>query len=457
MCSSGGGPTESTVTQYTSNLPEWAEPAWMDLLGRGVTESIMPYAPYPAQRLAYFSPMEQEAMARSGELGVSGTPDELNAAGQMAYSAGMAAPGYDYQAGTPWNSNYIAGTMSFGYDPTSYMRESGYTANEFDPQQNGYLAGYRDVGYQPGTMTNANVMSQYMDPYYQNVVDVEKREAARQADMRGANIGLEAAGQGSLGGYREAIMQAENERNLMQQMGDIQTRGTQAAWQSGVQNFEADRAGRGQLEQFLQSQFGLNEQAKQRAAELMQQGYSVYEAARQAQEQFGQSATAMNLGALSEREQLYQNRYGMSEAQRLAQAQQGLQAYNAYEAARQAQAQMGMQQQQQQLASAGMLGDFASQRQQMELERLQQMLMAGGMERDLMQQSYDIGYQDFLRQQAYPREQLGLYSNLLYGAPVQPGGYQTTYGQGPSDLQQLLGGGLGGLALYGLTQNGKGG
>jgi hypothetical protein len=315
--------------------------------------------------------MEQEAMARMGELGVSGTPAELDTAGQMAYNAGMAGQNNQYQAGIPWNSNYIAGGMQLNYDP--------------------------------GSMTDANTMNQYMDPYYQNVVDIQKREASRQADIRDANIGLEAAGQGSLGGYREAIMQAENERNLRQQMGDIQAQGTQAAWQSGVQNFEADRQARA-----------------------------------------GQ-------------EQLYQNMYGLMEGQRLAQAQQGTQAYSAYEAARQAQAQLGQQGTQSQLAAAGMLGDFTQQRQDMELQRLNQMLQAGGMERQLMQGAYDTGYQDFLRQQAYPREQVAMYQNLMYGLPVTPGGYSNTYGQGPSSTQQLLSGGLGGLALYGLTQGGKGG
>lgn len=507
--SSGPSSTDSTVTQYSSNLPEWAEPWYNDLMGRGITESAIPYSPYPGQRLAYFSPQEQEAMARMGELGVSGTSPEMDTAGQIAYGVGITAPGYDYMAGTPWNANYEAGGMDFGYLPSARLpsyspenydweaarynpgsRESSYVASDYDPTGS-YTANQRDVGFQPGTLTDSQMIGQYMDPYYQNVVDIEKREASRQADMRNANIGLNAAGSGSLGGYREAIMQAENERNLAQQMGDIQTRGSQSAWQSGVQNFEADRAARAQLEQFGQGQFGLNEQARQRQAELMQQGYSVQEAARQAQEEFGQSQFGMNQqvqqraselmqqgytlhdamqqaqeqfsqgqyglnqNAMQTREQLYQNMYGLTEGQRLAQAQQGLQAYNAYEQARQSQAQIGMQQQQNQLASAAMMGDFAAQRQLMEIERLNQMLRAGGMERDFYQSAYDIGYQDFLRQQSYPREQLGLYSNMLYGLPVSPGGYQQTYGPQSSQGQQLLGSGIAGLGLY--SALGKGG
>ena len=68
----------------------------------------------------------------------------------------------------------------------------------------------------------------------------------RNDSIRNQNIGLDAAKQGGLGGYRDAIMRSENERDVMQQMGDIQTQGQQAAFADAKQSFEADRAARGQ-------------------------------------------------------------------------------------------------------------------------------------------------------------------------------------------------------------------
>ena len=68
--------------------------------------------------------------------------------------------------------------------------------------------------------------------------------------------------------------------------------------------------------------------------------------------------------------------------------------------------------------------------------------------RGLIQQGLDTGYEDFLRQQAYPREQLAFYSAMLQGTPVQPGTTTATYGQQPSFGQQLLGSGIAGLGLY---------
>jgi hypothetical protein len=65
-----------------------------------------------------------------------------------------------------------------------------------------------------------------------------------------------------------------------------------------------------------------------------------------------------------------------------------------------------------------------------------------------MQRGLDIGYEDFLRQQAYGREQLGYLSNLLQGIPIQPGSTVSTFGRVPSTGEQLLGAGLGSLGLY---------
>jgi len=100
----------------------------------------------------------------------------------------------------------------------------------------------------------------FMSPYMQNVVDVQKREAARQSAMMGTQQQAQATGAGAFGGYREALQRAERERNLGQQMNDIQTRGLEAAYQ-GAQGTLGNFLG-------LQSQYGAQQQA------LRQQGLS---------------------------------------------------------------------------------------------------------------------------------------------------------------------------------------
>ena len=476
MCGGGSGGTQfSEVKQTTSQLPEYAQPYWEDVMARGAYESSLPYEQYQGNRLAYFSPMEQAAMQGYGQLGMSGTPPELDAAGRSAYDlmqgwdpgidTGPVRSGY---GGSSIQSGYRAGGLDFNYDPQT--RDSEFFAREYDPQSN-YRAQQRDMGFDADSLGREGALDPYMNPYYQNVVDVEKREASRQADMRHAATGLDAAGLGSLGGYREAIMRSEAERNLGYQMGDIQARGSRDAYSSAQQAFEADRSARAQQEQFGQSQFGLNEQMRQREAELMQQGFSLNEASRMAQEQFGQSQYGMNQQALQAKEQLYQSRYGLEEGAKQAQSQLKLQAFQASEQAKQEAARLGLtakqieqagqvasaqilaQQDQSRLQATGMLGDFALQRQGMELERLGYMDQAGLKERGLAQQGLDMGYQDYLRQQGWGRESVNYLASLLHGMPAQPGQTTATYGPQPTAAQQLLGSGIAGVGLYGGLRN----
>jgi len=83
---------------------------------------------------------------------------------------------------------------------------------------------------------------QYMNPYQQAVVDVAKREAVRQAQPAFRSIGDRAESVGAFGGSRQAIAEAEANRNLQQQLGDIQTRGMQSAFEQGRSAFEAQKA-----------------------------------------------------------------------------------------------------------------------------------------------------------------------------------------------------------------------
>lgn len=471
MCGGGGGgPTETTSTVTQSNLPEYAQPYYEDLMARVGFETAQPYQAYGGQRLANFSPMEQEAMGRLGQLGFSGPSAELSGAMSLAANAGRGFnPGIlsnarsTYSGGTFSSGNRRAGSRDVQYDPNQY--EMGYTAGSLGPDAY-YDANQRQMGFDPGSLADEGAVSQYMTPYMQQVVDVEKREAARQADQRHQQLGLDAARQGGLGGYRDAILRAENERNLTQEMSDIQTRGQQAAFANAQQAFEQDRQARAAAEQFGQSQFDLNEGMRQREAELLQQGFSIQEAARQAQEEFGQSAFGMNESVMQALEQFRQGQFGMNEdfssrafqdrlgafiashdTQRAA-AELGLTAAQINQAGQIASAQNRLAQQSNMLGAAGMLGQLDAQRYGQTTEGLMRALQIGGMERGLNQMALDMGYQDFLRQQAFPREQLALYSNILQGVPVQPGTTSATYGMQPSYGQQLLGGGLGALGMY---------
>jgi hypothetical protein len=451
----GGGPTESTVTQ--TNLPDYAEPFYRSLLARTGYESGIQYEPYQGQRLAYFNPAEQEAQRRFEQLGVSGTPDELLAAGNIAAQVGQGNPYAGSMlaatAGAQGPSTYTARQSAFGFLPGAQGGTEAILAGLPDAYQSGsrqagYQAGQFDPGFDPGTVADPEVIDRYMSPYQQLVVDREKEEARRQSGIMEQQMGLQAAGSGSLGGYREAIMQAERERNLQDQMGDIQTAGSQQAFQQAQQGFEADRAARQQAAQFGMTAQQQEDAARQAMEQFQQQSFQQNQALQQAQASSGLDRFQAGIGSLQNAEQLRLQQFQANEAARQQAEQMAMQ--RARMGAELAQSGYGqlLSGDQQRLAAAGMMGDFVSQRQAMELERLRQMQASGQIERELMQRGLDIGYTDFLRQQAFPKEQLSFYSSMLQGVPIAPGQVSQSYGITPSTTQQLLGSGIAGVGLY---------
>jgi hypothetical protein len=585
----GGGVQESTVTQ--TNLPEYARPYFEDMLKRSVYESTRPYEAFPGQRIADFTPAERAGMAGFQEMAGMGSPQQIKTATDIAtqvgyqdigsgmdiartfspemqrsdydasrigsdYQAGYLGPGYQagqrgvgYRAGS-FDPGYQAGELGQGYQAAGL--ESGYQAGSFDPgyeasvQRSGYRAGMVDQGpgFEAGTVADPETLERYMNPYQQLVTDIEKREARKQSEIQGSAIEQQAAQAGGLGGYREAIMQAEREKNLSEQLQDIQSRGGQAAFAQAQKAFEADRAARlqegkfgleasqqleqarQQQERFRQSSFQAGEQAKQKAAELGLSAEQQEEAARQAQEKFRQDAfskteagraleqkldqasfeagerakqEAARLGLSAQQQEdaakraqetFRQQQFQQNEQLRLAQAKEERAAFEARERARQEAARLGLSGQEiqeralqaendarmraraenaqleetrarlglaglgadqtgmaQRLEAAGLLGRLGTDEQRMAIERLRNLQASGEIERNLTQRGLDMGYQDFLRQQAYPREQLAFFSSLLQGLPIQPGSQTTTFG-GPSQTERLLGAGIGGVGLY---------
>jgi hypothetical protein len=101
---------------------------------------------------------------------------------------------------------------------------------------------YQQAGNLTGqSFTNAGTAGTYMSPYMQNVVDVQKREAARQSAIQGNQQAAQAVSAGAFGGSRDAIQRAERERNLGTQMNDIQAQGLQAAYQAAQGQYNTEQ------------------------------------------------------------------------------------------------------------------------------------------------------------------------------------------------------------------------
>lgn len=187
---SGGGSSPTSTT--TSGLPEWALPYAQDTLAKQSALSDVAYQPYGGNRIQGFTPMQETARQNAAGMGTSALTGQ--AAGIVGGIAGQAA-------GTTYNPS------------------------QFDTR----------------SFTGQGTADQYMNPYMQNVVDIQKREAQRQSGMQGVQQAGQATSAGALGGSRDAIMRAERERNLGQQMGDIQAVGSNAAYTNAQNQFNAEQ------------------------------------------------------------------------------------------------------------------------------------------------------------------------------------------------------------------------
>jgi hypothetical protein len=347
----------------------------------------------------------------------------------IGQSAGLAQMAAQYQPGS-FQNPYIQQMAGMSYDPTRFQAER-VAAERAEAGQS-----------TTGRFTDPNVAQSYMSPYMQNVVEIQKREAQRQADIAATQRGAAAVRAGAFGGSRQAIESAEAQRNLATQMGDIQAKGSQAAFEQAAQQFQTD---------------------EQRNLAMQQENVRARLQAALANQQTGLAAAlanqAKNLEAqqLSEQSRQFGAEYGMRGLQSALQAQQ--EAQRMREQSRQFGADVG-------LRGASQLGQLGQQ-QFGQAKDIIGMQSTAGAERQAMQQrKLQQDYEDFLAQKKFPYQQLQFAQEMLRGMPMQS--TESIYRAPASPYAQAAGlaamymggqrggyfanGGLAGLGLYNMTR-----
>ena len=180
--------TEQNIVQ--SNLPKYFEPYAIDMMKRAESESKREYTPYEGQRLA------------------DENSDTLASRDMARNIAGSGIAGMDTaQGGTSAAMNRALQGMN-------------YKSQDFGSAQ----------------------AQQYMSPYLQNVLDVQKNQAVLDFQRQQSGRDAAAVDAGAFGGSRGAVQQGLANEALQRQMGDIQATGQQKAFESAQQQFGADRS-----------------------------------------------------------------------------------------------------------------------------------------------------------------------------------------------------------------------
>jgi len=397
----GGGGSPTQTTSYQTNIPEYAEPYVTTMLG-ATEKQVYKYG--PSGEITGFQPFKSfseydKARGGTGETVSGFTPLQRQA---MQGIGGYQLPGQGMYA------SQMAGGAGLG----SMMAGRNYM----------------------NMATNPYATQAFMSPYMEGAVAPELREAARQSAILGQQNQAQAVQQGAFGDSRSAIVEAERQRNLNQQIEDISTKGLQSAYDNALKQ-RYQEAGLG-----LQAQEA-GERSRQFGAQQGMQGA-------QLGAQFG--LEAQKAGELSRQ---FGAQQGLTSAQQAAQfgltAQQANQ-QAALEAARQAEAskqfgaKYGLEGLGQQLQAAQTLGSLGTQQQQAGLAGLQAQLSAGEKQQQLAQSPLDFAYQQFQESMKYPYQQTSYMQSLLQGLPLQA----RPYDSGQSGLAAALQSGLAGLALY---------
>jgi hypothetical protein len=85
------------------------------------------------------------------------------------------------------------------------------------------------------------IVSQYMNPYLQSVLNPQLEELRRQSQITQMQNAGKSTAQGAFGGSRQALMDAETQRNLMQEMNKTVGTGYASAFDKAMGQFNVEQ------------------------------------------------------------------------------------------------------------------------------------------------------------------------------------------------------------------------
>jgi len=235
------GLTPQSGGTSSSTLSDWAGPYVTDMLGKAQAIANQPYAVYGGPQTAGESGLQSKVFQGLGNLSfpsnlgqsfaspMGGGPNTSNS---LFAGVGAMPPGGDYGGGAipPGSESQYGGPGRPGYDtgPDGKIIPFAQTPiGSLQPPQ---------TSQQP-----SNIAQSYMNPYLQSVLNPQLDELRRQNDITNMNTNAKMTQAGGYGGGRQAIMNAENNRNLMQEMNKTVGQGYANAYDKAMGQFNTEQ------------------------------------------------------------------------------------------------------------------------------------------------------------------------------------------------------------------------
>jgi hypothetical protein len=180
-------------------------------------------------------------MANTSLTGTTGTAGSALPAAGGTSTAGLA----DWAA--PYITDYLGKAQALSNTPYQTYQgpltagASGLQTQAF--QGIGNLTVPNQGQYTPvgGSFTDANVAGQYMNPFLQQALDPQLRELQRQADIQRVQDAGRLTQAGAFGGSRQAIMESEGRRNLLDKQSEALGTGYATAFDKAMAQYNAEQ------------------------------------------------------------------------------------------------------------------------------------------------------------------------------------------------------------------------
>lgn len=351
----------------SQGLADWASPYITNYLSQAQALANKPYETYKGPLTAGTSSLQDTGFQGLASLSV---PSSIGNAATTAGNVATNLSGMSYSP-TTFKNQFTA--------PGDYQASN--IANTFTAPD-----AYKSVG----SAFDATQAQQYMNPYLQASLNPQLEEARRQSQITQMQNAGKMANAGAFGGSRQAIMDAETQRNLGTNLANITGQGYNTAFNQAQQQFNADQA-----RKIQEAQFGA------------QQGMT----AAQLQAQYGLSAAQAN-----EMSRQFGAQQKMTAAQ-LA-AQYGLSADQANELSKQFGANFGLNAQNAALSAAQAQGNLGALQNQTNLANINAQLGGGAVQRGIESEGVAADLAEFEKQRQFPYQQVQFQRDMISGLPV---------------------------------------
>ena len=378
LIGTGGNQALGQTQTAESPQPEYVRDASARAIEAAKGIAAEPYTAFGGPRVAGLTPAQQAAITQQQGYRGQGVTGADVGIGTLGQVGGMyGAAGQ--RGGTA--EGYLVGAAG------TQAGALGTLGSSFDAAQRSRAmaeGGYGLAGQGAEGISGAEIQG-FMNPYTTNVIDAAARKFREESALEQTRLGSQAAMSGGFGGSRAAIASGIQSRIQQEGIGDLYSKGLATAYESALTAAQEGR--KRQLQ---------GSQAQSQAA--------------------GQSTAAGNLArsATGEMRAIGAEERQLGGQQRqLGDSQRGL-----------GMDQITAAQRRQAIGQADVTGQLG----------------VAGLQQGVDQRSMDVAYADFLREQAYPKEQLEFLSGMIQGTPT--GGYKPSspdvYDK-PSGFQKFLG------------------